>query len=127
MHRNLPIKVCKAVNAYMGKLILKRFWNFCTFFTLGACQNSLAVQDNSCGGANIVDAAMYDATAILNNTASSLPHMGNCSADKSSTSGSDSRFWNATWMDSGREGLASSPLHFDWLARFNQKSCLVVL
>ena len=117
MHRSLSIKVCKAITAYMGKLILKRYSNLCTFFTLGACrQNGLAIQDNSCGGANIVDAAMYDATAILNDTASSLPHIGNCSADKSSTGGSDSRFWNATWMDSGREGLASSPLHFHWLA-----------
>ena len=112
----------------MGKLILKRSLNFCTFFTLGACrQNGLAIQDNSCGGAYIVDAAMYDAITILNHTASSLPHMGNCSADKSSTGGSDSRFWNATWMDSGQEGLASPPQHFDWLSQFNQKSCLVVL
>ena len=97
------------------------------FFTLGACQSSTAVQDNSCGGANIVDAAICDATAILNNTASSSSHIDDCSADKSSTGGSDSRFWDATWIDSGREDLASPPQHFDWLAWFNQKRCLVVL
>jgi len=100
----------------MGKLIVKRFLIFCTFFTLGACLNGSAVQDISCGGAYIVDAAMYNATTILQHTASSSSHIDDRSADKSSASGSDSRFWNATWVGSGREGLASPPQHFDWLA-----------
>jgi hypothetical protein len=80
----------------MGKLIVKRSLIVCTFFYSSACLNGSAIRDNSCGGATIVDAARYDATAILTNTASSSPHMGDCSADKSSASGSDSRFWNAT-------------------------------
>lgn len=80
----------------MGIIIQEKYVNICTFFTLGACQNRTTVQDNSCGGAHIVDAAMEDATAILNHTASSSLHIGDRSADKSSTGGSDSRFWDAT-------------------------------
>lgn len=105
----------------------KRPLSICTFFTLGACLNSATVYDNSCDGAHLVDAARCNAIANLHHTASSSLHIGDRSADKSSASGSDSRFWNATWMDSGREILASSPQNIDWFAKFDQKSCLVVL
>jgi hypothetical protein len=79
-----------------GKIDSKKIFDCLHFFYSSACLNGSAIRDNSCGGATIVDAARYDATAILTNTASSSPHMGDCSADKSSASGSDSRFWNAT-------------------------------
>jgi len=108
----------------MGKLLLKRLLIICTYFTLGASLNSLAILDNSCGGANIVDATMCDTATIFNYTVDANSLKGICTTESNFVSSFD-YLWNATWMNSEREEFSSSPRQFPRLTQFGQKSCLV--
>ena len=108
----------------MGKLLLKRLLIICTFFTLSACLNSSAILDNSCGGANTVDAAVNDTTTIFKYTVDANILKGRSATDSNSAS-SFGYFRNATWMNSEREEFLSPPKQFPRLTQFGQKSCLV--
>ena len=69
----------------MGKIDIEKTLNSVHFFTLGACQNSMTIRYNSCGGSVFVDAAKCDTTAIFKYTANTIATWENCFADSSST------------------------------------------
>lgn len=107
-----------------GEVAIKKTLDYLHFFTPSACLNSFAILDSSCGGANIVDAAMYDATTICKHTVDANSIKGDCTTESNSISGFG-YFWNATWMNSERQEFLSPPKQFPRLTQFGRKSCLV--
>ena len=109
----------------MGKLVWKRLLILCTFFTLGAAQNSHAILDIFCGGDDIVDAAVSGTTAIFYHTADVITR-DLYTAETNSLEDHYGRLRNATWIDSEREVLSGLPQKIDHLTLLRQRPYLVV-